>query len=301
MINYYLLTKPGIIFGNLMAFAAGFILGGHGEFDIRLFLLALLGLACIMASGCVCNNYIDKEADSKMARTKQRPLVQGTISDKNALLFAAALFAAGSILLVMGVNWLSFILTCIGFFAYVVLYSMWKGKTVYGTAIGSISGAIPPVVGYCAASNQLDLPAFLLFMILVLWQMPHFFAIALLHLDDYSKAGIPVLPLVKGVQRTKIHMAAYITGFILAVALLTWWGYLGQVFLWTTGLLGLGWLLLCLTGFRDVSDKKYGKQMFAYSLIVMGALCLIIPFDLGPQTINSIKKAAESIPNGQAI
>lgn len=290
MINYYLLTKPGILFGNLLAFAAGFILGGRGEFPVGLFLAAFAGLAFIMASGCVCNNYIDREADSKMDRTKKRPLVQGLISEKAALIFASALFLAGSFCLIVYVNWLAFSLTCLGFFVYVFLYSMWKGRTVYGTAIGSISGAIPPVVGYCAVSNQLDLPALLLFLVLILWQMPHFFAIALLHLDDYSKAGIPVLPLVKGIPRTKIHMALYIAAFILVLSLFTWWGYLGKVFLWTTGLLGLGWLILCLTGFGKVNDKKYGRRMFVYSLIVMGTFCMSIPFDLDLQAEKIVER-----------
>lgn len=290
MINYYLLTKPGIVFGNLLTFVAGFVLGGRGDFNIGLFLAALIGLAFIMASGCVCNNYIDREADGKMARTKQRPLVQGIISGKNALAFAAALFSIGSILLIAYVNWLAFSLTCIGFFVYVVLYSMWKGKTVYGTAIGSLSGAIPPVVGYCAASNQLDLPAMILFVILVFWQMPHFFAIALLHLKDYSKAGIPVLPAVKGVLRTKIHMAAYIVCFILAAASLTFWGYLGDVYFWTTVSLGFAWLILCLAGFWNVNDKKFGRQMFIFSLVVMGALCMIIPFDLARTAAHIVER-----------
>lgn len=280
MINYYLLTKPGILFGNLLTFIAGFALGGRGAIDSGLLLAAMLGLALIMASGCVCNNYIDRETDRMMSRTKQRPLVQGKISGKAALVFAGILFLLGATFLIVFVNWLSLVVASFGFFVYVFLYSMWKGRTIYGTAIGSIAGAVPPVVGYCAASNQLDLPSIILFFILVFWQMPHFFAIALVHLEDYAKAGIPVLPVVEGTRRTKWHIVGYIACFIPVAMLLTLMGYTGILFLLTALLLGCGWLLLGLTGLWSTDDKKFGKQMFIFSLIVMGAISVVMPFDI---------------------
>ena len=279
MINYYLITKPGIILGNLITVAAGFLLASHGELHFSLFLATMLGLGLIMASACVFNNYIDRPLDKKMERTKTRALATGAISVKNALIFATLLGLIGFAILLYFTNPVATTVAAIGFIVYVLLYSGWKSKTVYGTAIGSIAGAVPPVVGYTAISNQIDLGAALLFAILVLWQMPHFFSIALYRLHDYQKAGIPVLPLEKGVFRTKIHMTLYIIAFMAIASLLTLYGFLGYVYLSVVLLAGFAWLILSLDGFKRKDNEAWGKQMFCLSLIVITAICLIIPFD----------------------
>lgn len=279
MINYYLMTKPGIILGNLVTVAAGFILGSQGQIDILLFLETLLGITFIMASACVFNNYIDRRIDNKMERTKKRALVQGLITGRNAIIFACVLEIVGNIILFAFTNPLTVAVAGIGFFVYVILYSFWKCRTVYGTAIGSIAGAVPPVVGYCAASNTFDGAAAILFAMLVMWQMPHFFAIALLHFDDYAKAGIPVLPVSKGILRTKIHMIVYILAFIPIALMLTLFGYTGNIFLVATGSIGLAWLALSMQGFLREDNRRWGQQMFRLSLVMIGAICLVIPFD----------------------
>jgi heme o synthase len=279
MINYYLLTKPGIILGNLLTFAAGFLLASKGRFDYVLFFSTLMGLAFIMASACVFNNYIDRQTDSKMKRTKNRALVKGLISGPNALIFATFLGVLGALTLFVYTNLLSLMIAGAGFVVYVILYSMWKCRTVYGTAIGSIAGAVPPVVGYCAVSNHFDSGAFILFMIMVLWQMPHFFAIALFHFDDYAAAEIPVLPLQKGVLRTKIHMVLYIIGFIFTAASLTLFEYTGYAYLIVTLSMGLVWLGLGIIGFIDHNEKVWGRRMFQVSLVTISILCLFISLD----------------------
>jgi len=280
MINYYLITKPGIVFGNLVTLAAGFMLASKGSFNIRLFLITLLGLAFVMASACVFNNYIDRKMDKKMERTKKRALVTGLISGSSALLFGTVLGIIGGAILFFYTNLLAFSVAAFGFFVYVFLYSMWKGKTVYGTAIGSVAGAVPPVVGYCAVSNQVDMGAIILFSMLVLWQMPHFFAIAMSHFDDYTAAGVPVLPILKGSLRAKIHMVFYILAFIIASALLTLFNYTGIVYLTISTGLGCGWLVLSLKGFGCQDDQLWGRRMFQVSLVLIMAICLTIPFDL---------------------
>lgn len=280
MINYYLLTKPGIIMGNLITVAAGFLLASNGTIDIKVFLAALIGMGFIMASSCVLNNDINSETDRKMERTKNRALVTGLISREYALLFAVVLLIVGSVILYLGTNLLTLLVAGFGFFVYVILYSFWKCRTIYGTAIGSIAGAVPPVVGYTAVSNQIDLGAVILFAILVLWQMPHFFSIAIYHYDDYVKGEVPVLPIMKGMYRAKIHMVAYIALFIAATSLLTFFGYTGNVYLALTTLVGLAWLGICLKGFNCNDDQLWGKQMFRVSLIMIMVLCFTIPFDL---------------------
>lgn len=280
MINYLLITKPGIIFGNLFTLIAGFLLASKGNIDIGLFLATLLGLAFIMASACVFNNYIDRPLDKKMSRTKQRALVTGLISVRNAIIFACILGIIGFLILLQFTNLLTVMVAGIGFFVYVVLYSLWKSHTIYSTAIGSIAGAVPPIVGYCAVSNRLDLGAIILFAMLVLWQMPHFFSIAIYHLKDYTAAKLPVLPIQKGIFRTKIHMVLYIIAFIFTAALLTYFDYTGYAYLIVTTSISVAWLALCLSGFRRQDDTLWSKYMFQWSLVLIAAICLVIPFDV---------------------
>lgn len=280
MINYYLITKPGIILGNLLTVAAGFILASKGVVDGWLFLATLMGLGFIMASACVFNNFIDRKIDKKMKRTQGRALVNERISGQNAIVYAIILGIIGNVILFTYTNLLTVGVAALGFFVYVILYSLWKCRTVYGTAIGSIAGAVPPIVGYCAVSNHFDLGALILFAIMVFWQMPHFFSIALFHLEDYAAAGVPVLPLERGVKRTKIHMVIYIICFIVAAACLTLFDYTGYLFLATAIGLGLAWLALSIAGFNRGDTLLWGKQMFSVSLIVIMTICLIIPFDV---------------------
>lgn len=280
MINYYLITKPGIILGNLITVAAGFLLASKGQFDFWLFFATLLGLAFIIASACVFNNYIDRQVDKKMKRTKDRALAAGLISGRNAIVFAIFLGIMGNMILFLYTNLLTVMVAAIGFFVYVVLYSLWKCRTIYGTAIGSIAGAVPPVVGYCAVSNRLDMGALILFTMMILWQMPHFFAITLYHFNDYVAAGIPVLPIKKGIFRTKIHMLLYIIGFTLAAMMLAFFHYTGTVYLIVTISLGLVWLGLCLKGFNSNNDHLWGQRMFRLSLVLITTICFVIPFDI---------------------
>jgi protoheme IX farnesyltransferase len=279
MINYYLVTKPGIILGNLVTVTAGFLLASKGAVDPWLFLSTLGGLGFIIASACVFNNFIDRQLDRKMERTKDRVLAKGLISESNAIFFAVGLGIAGGLLLLLRTNLLTLFVASIGFFVYVVLYSLWKGRTIYGTAIGSIAGAVPPVVGYCAVSNHFDAGALILFLMLVLWQMPHFFAIALFHLEDYTAAGIPVLPIQKGVFRTKIHMLLYIFSFSTMAMMLTFFNYTGYLFLIVASSCGLTWLWLCARGFNTEDDSLWGRRMFRLSLVLIAAICLAIPLD----------------------
>lgn len=280
MINYYLLTKPGIIFGNLVTFAAGFLLASRGEIDMQLFVAALLGLSCIIASACIFNNYIDRFMDKKMNRTKKRALVTGSITGKNAILFGVLLAIIGNASLLVYTNILTAAIANAGFIVYVFIYSFIKSRTSYSTLIGSIAGALPPLIGYCAVSNQLDEAAGILFLIMIFWQMPHFFAIALWHLKDYEKAGIPVLPVSTGILRTKIHMFLYILGLMPIVALLTLFNYTGYAFLTLTLSVCLAWLLLSIKGFQAEDNQLWGRQMFRLSLVMINAICFTLPFDL---------------------
>ena len=278
--TYYMLTKPGIIFGNIITTAAGFALASKGQIDYWLFLVTLLGLSFVIASAGIFNNYIDRTMDAKMTRTKDRPLAKGIIPVQNALTLATILGLIGIGILAFYTNMLTVFVALFGFFVYLVLYAYWKYRSFYGTIVGSIAGAVPPVVGYCAVSNHFDTGAFLIFMILVLWQMPHFFAIAMYRFDDYSAASIPVLPVKKGLYTTKIHMILYIVAFTATALTLTITGYTGYVYFAVTALLGSIWMLLCFNGFKVVNNVLWARKMFLYSLVVIMVLSISITLDV---------------------
>ncbi len=279
MKQYFQLTKPGIIFGNAITAIAGFALASRGHFDIGLFIAMLLGLSCVIASACVCNNYIDREMDGKMARTKNRALAKGEISVTRAFVFAAALLVLGVSVLVLYANFLTALMALLGFSIYVFLYSPWKYRSWHATLIGSIAGGMPPVVGYCAVGNTFDLGAFLLFVIVVLWQMPHFFAIAMYRMSDYAAASIPVLPIVRGMQVAKIQILLYMIAFCVAALLLTFFGFTGYAYLVATGILSLAWLWKGFKGFKASNDKLWARKVFLHSLVVIMGLSLMIFVD----------------------
>lgn len=274
--TYFILTKPGIIFGNLVTAIAGFALASKGSLDFPLLLVTLAGLSLIIASACVFNNYIDRDLDEKMQRTKNRPLAKRLISTKNALVFATFLSLFGTILLALFTNLLTVVIALLGLSVYLFLYSSLKYHTSHATLIGSIAGATPPVVGYTAVSHTLDIGAFVLFAMIALWQMPHFFAIALYRLDDYAAASLPVLPIKRGVQATKIQMMSYIIAFIGASSLLTGFGYTKFPYLIVTSLLGFTWLWLCVKGFSCDNDQVWARKMFLFSLVVVVGVSIAI-------------------------
>lgn len=277
--DYYSITKPGIIYGNAITVVAGFLLASGKHIDWWLMLATLLGLSLVVASGCVMNNYIDRDIDGMMERTKNRALVMGSVSPRNALIFGKIIAILGLGVLYFYTNLLTTVMALVGLFVYVVVYSRWLKRTsTHGTIIGSISGAMPPVVGYLAVSGSIDLGAIILFFILAFWQMPHSFAIAIYRLEDYTKAGIPVLPVKKGIHVTKIQMVIYIALFIIATFLLAVFGYAGYSYLAVMMLLGFGWLALSAKSFwtKQSGDKLWARNMFIYSIVILVAFCIMI-------------------------
>jgi protoheme IX farnesyltransferase len=269
--TYYQLTKPGIIYGNAINTAAGFFLGAGlvHHFYTWTLLAVLAGSSLVIASGCVFNNYIDRGIDHKMARTKKRALVSGTISGPSALIYASILGVAGFAALALYTNWLTVGVGAVGYFFYIVMYSLWwKRKSMFGTIVGSVSGAVPPVAGYTAVTGHFDAAAAILFFILVFWQMPHFYAIAMYRRDEYAAAGVPVLPVKKGMHYAKIQIVLYIVAFIITASLLTVLGYTGYIYLAVMVVLGLAWLRQGLRTFHSGDDKRWGRKMFFFSLIV---------------------------------
>jgi protoheme IX farnesyltransferase len=283
--TYYALTKPGIIYGNALTAAGGFLLasGLSSHLDYWLLLATLVGISLVIACGCVLNNYIDRDIDKKMARTKKRALANGLIPTRNAMLYASLLGLVGFVILIAYVNLLTVAIGFTGLIFYVIFYGVGKRRSVHGTVIGSVSGAAPIVAGYCAVTGHFDKGALILFLILVCWQMPHFYAIAIYRLKDYKAAGLPVLPVTHGIDATKLQMLVYIAAFALAISLLTIYNYTGYSFLAVMLVLSLAWLTLGLRGCQTTDKAKdvlWARKMFFFSLIVILGLSLMLA--LGP-------------------
>lgn len=274
--TYYQLIKPGMIRGNIITATAGFLLASRGNIHFPLLLATLIGISLIIASACVINNYIDRDIDKLMERTKKRAFPQESVSTNHAVIFATILGISGIIVLGLYTNTLTLTLGAIGFIDYVVFYSIWKRRSHWGTIVGSISGAMPLVSGYTAVTNRFDIGALLLFLIMVLWQMPHFYSIAIYRFNDYKAASIPVLPVSHGLLATKINIVIYILAFLLAVMLLTFFGITGYIYLITMTIMGLLWLGLGISGFFTKNSTKWARQMFFVSLITLFFLSVLI-------------------------
>jgi len=286
MIKQYLqVTKPGIIFGNLISVVGGFLLASKGSIDYPLFIATLLGVSLVVASGCVFNNYIDRDIDKKMERTKNRVLVQGLMQPKVSLVYATALGIVGFALLYIGANPLAMWLAVMGFVVYVGVYSLYmKRNSVYGTLIGSLSGAAPPVIGYCAVAGQFDMGALILLLIFSLWQMPHSYAIAIFRFKDYQAANIPVLPVVKGISVAKNHITLYIIAFTIATLMLTLSGYAGYKYLVVAGAVSVWWLGMALRGYKTENDIVWARKLFVFSIIAITSLSVMMSIDFSAAT-----------------
>ena len=274
--DYYELTKPGIIYGNLITAIGGFLLASKDHVDISLLIFTLLGTSLIIGSACVFNNYIDRGIDVKMDRTKNRALVSGLIKPFNALIFGAVIGLVGLLILIFHTNSLVSWIGVLAFIIYVVIYGLSKRRSVHGTLVGSLAGAAPIVTGYCAVTDDFNSGAILLLIILITWQMAHFYAIATYRLDDYKAAGLPVLPAVAGIEKTKKQIVAYVTAFIISTLFLTFFGYTGAVFTFVMLVLGLLWLYKGRKGFKTHDSKKWARGMFLFSLIVITSLSLML-------------------------
>jgi heme o synthase len=275
---YYQLVKPGIVYSNAMATVAGFMLAFAQiyEFKWLTFIGVVVGTMFVIASACVLNNHIDRGIDTKMARTKKRATVTGKISTRSVLIYVALLGISGFGVLILFTNLLTVMLGVLAYVSYIVFYGITKRTSVHGTLVGAVAGGLPPVAGYTALTNQFDLAAILLFFVLVAWQMPHFYAIAMRRRADYSNAGIPVLPVVKGMRATKVQIVVYVALFIVVNIMFTIAGYTGIVYMIIMAAAGVLWLIKGIRGFKVETDEKWALGMFLFSLFVLLLQCVML-------------------------
>jgi protoheme IX farnesyltransferase len=272
--EYYRLVKPGEVYGNSLTALAGFFLGSHGKVLTAAFPALLFGLALVMAGCLVINNWIDREIDSQMERTKSRALAQGSISSKNALVFAAALLVGGFGLLAF-TNLVTIFIVVVGLIDYVVLYSLAKRRTTWSTVIGSVSGAVPVVAGYTAATGRLDLGAWLVFAVMTIWQMPHFYSIGIFRQSEYAAAGLPILPVKIGAARTRYHILAYVLAYLPVVLLLSYFGYTGNFFAGVMAVMSVYWIWQAITG-STADYSAWARKNFGVAMVVLLGFCVML-------------------------
>jgi heme o synthase len=260
--------KIGIVNSNLITTFTGLWLALYftnnrflDNLDIVFF--TLLGSSLIIAGSCSLNNYIDRDIDHLMDRTKERPTVTGKFNPAMVLVLGIFLLLLGTFLLAL-TTWTAMVIGIIGVFSYVVLYTLWsKRQYVSNTIVGSVSGAVPPLIGWAAVDGNLDFIAWILFIIMFVWQPPHFYALAMRRVEEYRAAEIPMLPVVKGFKTTKNHINLWVLALLPFPFLLT---SLGVTFVGLATLLNIGWLALGLYGYKMKDDIKWAKLMFVYSL-----------------------------------
>lgn len=277
------LAKPGILFSNIITAFGGYWVawGNSGDtFDLQLLIFAMLGTLLVMASGCVLNNYLDRDQDTKMTRTRKRALPTGILDPRVVFWYGIVLGAAGLSVLCLLVNPLSALLGVVGLLVYVLIYTAWLKRTSpLSTTIGAISGSMPPVIGYCAVTNEVDMGAWILFGILFFWQPPHFWALGMRRKEEYRAAGFPLLPVVHGNEVTKMHMIRFLVMLVPVSLLLYAYGYVGEIYLIAAIALGLAWTFIGLAGFRTKDDDNWAKKMFVFSINYLPILFIVMIID----------------------
>ncbi|VFP88428.1 heme o synthase [Candidatus Erwinia haradaeae] len=279
--RYIQVTKPGIVCGNLISVIGGFLLSSQDNINYVLLLFTVLGVGLVIASSCVYNNFIDRDIDKKTNRTKNRVLAQGLISAKCSLIYATILGIIGFTILYVAVNFLSMLIAAIGMIIYVGVYSLYmKRNSIHSTLVGSLSGATPPIIGYCAISGQLQPGALILLIIFSLWQIPHSYAIAIYQLQDYQLANIPIMPAVKGIFATKNYIILYIILFIVATLMLKIFGYTGYKYLAVVSTVNAWWLMTAISGYWTKNNFMWARKLFLISIVVMITLSIMMSVDV---------------------
>lgn len=275
--SYLQLIKPGITVSNSMTAAAGFLLAAsHFGFSWAEFAGTVVGVALIIASACVVNNMLDRGIDSRMSRTKGREIAAGHIPLYMAAIYAVVLGTLGMALLSVSSNLVTLLLGALSYVWYVVVYGMAKRTTPLSTAIGAVCGALPPMAGYTAVAGHIDATAWALFWILMVWQMPHFYAIAVFREKDYRAAGLPVWSVVLGAESTKAQILFWVVVFAFVVSLPTVLGSTGSIYLAVMLALSAYWIGQGMWYYRRENTERWSKRMFGVSLVILLIFCIAI-------------------------
>lgn len=277
--HYLELCKPRVI--SLIVFTAvvGMFLSVPGWPPLIGVLAGTAGIGLAAASAAAINHLLDRRIDAVMARTRDRPLPQGQLQEKNVLAFALLLGALSMLILVWWVNMLTAVLTFVSLIGYAIIYTVWlKRATPQNIVIGGAAGAAPPLLGWTAITGQLDPHALLLFLIIFVWTPPHFWALAIYRRDDYKAVDIPMLPVTHGTKYTRWHILFYTILLVIVTTLPYLTGMSGLLYLAGVSVLNAGFLWYALRMLRS-SDEQLPMQTFGYSITYLMVLFIFLLAD----------------------
>jgi heme o synthase len=278
--DFLVLSKPVIVALLLVTTYAGMVMGGRAIPSLSLTFWTMLGGALAAGGASALNQYIDRDTDKAMQRTAKRPLPAGRLQPAEGLAFGTGTVLLSFFLLAGFVNLLAALLSLAGMVYYVLLYSMWlKRLTVQNIVIGGGAGAIPPLVGWAAASGSLNIPSLFLFAIVFMWTPPHFWALALVRRKDYARASIPMLPVVKGEKATRIQIFVYTLELVGLTLLMPLFKVAGSFFLVSAVVLGL-WLVYAAWKVLKKGGNKTAWKMYRYSSMYLAFLFLALVLDV---------------------
>ena len=277
--EFFKLTKPGVLYLLMITAGASMILATNFNLDIIKALTGFLGIAFIAGSSAAINQILDFKYDSVMERTVKRPIVTGKISVTSATVFASFLFLAGSALILYFNNFLTWALTFGTWIFYAFFYTkVLKFSGSQNIVIGGLAGAMPPLLGWTAVVGSIDPLPLLLVLLIFIWTPPHFWALAINKKDEYAKAGIPMMPVVKGVEYTKIQIVLY-SILLMAVSLLLFaTGYFGYLYLIGAAILG-GIFIQKSWKLKQSSGADNSMSLFLYSIVYLTLIFLLMIVD----------------------
>nr|PZN72063.1 MAG: protoheme IX farnesyltransferase [Bacillota bacterium] len=279
--DYVALTKPRIVILLLItAFAAMWVAAG-GLPPLGLTIVTLTGLAMSCGAANAINMWYDRDIDAIMTRTRRRPLPAGRLAPEQALRFGVVMGVL-SFLVLLTVNLLTALLAAAGLLFYVLVYTMWlKRSTAHNIVIGGAAGAAPPLVGWAAVTGRLDWAAVIMFLVVFVWTPPHFWALALFRSEDYARAGVPMLPVVRGERVTKWQILLYSVLLVPSAALLYWTGAVGRFYLWTSVLLGAAMVAAAIGLLRERPPQMdWAHRTYGWSLLYLFAVFLAMMLDV---------------------
>lgn len=277
--DYVRLTKPRIISLLLFTTGAAMFVAARGNPGGWLFAWTMIGGYLASGGANAINQYVDRDIDERMARTTQRPVVAGRVSPGRALAFGVTLGLASALVIGLSSNWLAAALALLGLALYVGVYTLWLKRTsIHNIVIGGSAGAVPPLVGWAAVTGDLSLSAWLLFAIIFYWTPPHFWALALMLERDYASAGVPMLPVVRGVAETKRQILLWTLVMIAVTLLPVASGAAGAFYLVSALVLGALFLYLAWRLYRHPAIT-WAKATFHYSLLYLALIFLALVID----------------------
>ena len=278
-LEYWELCKPRVVMMMILTSVVGMCLASPRGLSLTVLFLGNLGIALCASAAAAINHLADYRIDRLMRRTQDRPVAQGRVTLTSTLAFAVTLCVLGMVILITFINVLTAVLTFLSLVVYAGLYTFYlKHATAQNIVIGGIAGAMPPLLGWVAVTNQVTLPSVFLVLIIFMWTPPHFWALAIARIDEYAKAKVPMLPNTRGIEYTKKSMVYYTV--LLSISTLLPFFFGGAGWLYLVGVLGLdAWFLLAVIRFRRDPLHQKGMRVFMISIYYLMLLFVLLLVD----------------------